>query len=134
MKTYKEIKPIPEKLNDYSKKILDSAFAVHTKLGPGCLESAYETFMIHEIKKRGLQVESQVGLPIICDGISVNVGYRMDILVEKAIIVELKSVETILPVHESQIITYLKLSECRIGLLINFKTAHLKDGIKRYVN
>ena len=121
-------------LNDISAKIIDAAIKVHTALGPGLLESTYELCLVHELNKRGLNAHSQVELPIHYDGVTIDAGYRIDILVEDSIIVELKAAERLLPVHEAQLLSYLKLSNKRLGLLINFNVLHLKDGIKRMVN
>lgn len=121
-------------LNHISGQIVDAAMKVHTTLGPGLLESAYEACLAHELRKRGLKVLTQVALPVVYDGIELDAGYRLDLLVADAIIVELKAVEKVLPVHEAQLLSYLKLSGCKIGLLINFHVPKLKDGIKRMVN
>jgi GxxExxY protein len=121
-------------LNRISGIIVDAAMRVHTKLGPGLLESAYEACLAHELTKRGLKCLTQVGLPIIYDEVILDVGYRIDLFVEGEIIVELKAVERVLPVHEAQLISYLKLSEKKLGLLINFHVKHLKDGIMRRLN
>jgi GxxExxY protein len=121
-------------LNDISGKIIDAAMKVHTAMGPGLLESAYEACLIHELKKCGLKVLSQVTLPVRYDGIDIDLGYRIDLLVEDNIIVELKAVTKLLPIHEAQLLSYLKLSNNPVGLLINFNVLRLKDGIKRLVN
>ena len=121
-------------LNIISGKIIECAINVHKALGPGLLESTYEACPAHELKKNGLKVESQVCLPVIYDGIKIDAGYRIDILVENAVIVELKAVESLLPIHEAQLLTYLKLSNKKLGLLINFHVVLLKNGIKRKMN
>jgi len=121
-------------LNDISGKIIECAIKVHRVLGPGLLESTYEACLVHEIRKAGLKVESQVFLPVIYEGIEIDAGYRLDILVEDAVIIELKAVESILSIHEAQLLTYLKLSHKKLGLLINFNVVLLKNGIKRKVN
>jgi GxxExxY protein len=121
-------------LNDISSRIICSSIKVHKTLGPGLLDSAYEACQLYELHKDGLKVESQVGLPINYNGVALDVGYRVDILVEGSIIVELKSVEKILPIHEAQLISYLRLSGKKLGLIINFNVLMLKDGIKRMVN
>jgi GxxExxY protein len=121
-------------INDISGQIIDASIQVHRELGPGLLESAYEACLAYELKKRGLKVLTQVGLPVFYDEVKLDVGYRIDLLVEDCIIVELKAVEHVLPLHEAQLITYLKLSEKRLGLLINFNVHRLKDGIKRIAN
>jgi GxxExxY protein len=119
---------------EVSHAIITAAMRVHTELGPGLLESAYTACLQHELKKAGFKSDAQVGLPVIYDGVKLELGYRIDLLVENLVIVELKSVNGISPVHQAQIISYLKLSGHSLGLLINFNVAHLKDGIKRFVN
>lgn len=106
---------------------------VHTALGPGMLESAYEACLAHELRGLGHQVQCQVPLPIVYDGVELEVGYRLDVLVDDLVIVEIKCIEAINNVHKAQIISYLKLSKKSLGLIINFHVAHLKDGIKRFV-
>jgi len=117
---------------DISKIIVDCAFKVHTTLGAGLLESSYEACLAHEMLKRGLKIQKQKILPLEYDDIKIDNGYRLDFLVENEIIIELKSCERLLPVHEAQILTYLKLAKIKTGLLINFNTKLIKDGIKRY--
>lgn len=107
---------------------------VHTALGPGLLESAYETCLAYELRQRSLGVETQVTLPVKYDGVKLNAGYRLDLLVESRVIVELKAIEKMTPLHEAQLLSYLKLSGCKVGLLINFNVERLKDGIKRIAN
>ena len=107
---------------------------VHTALGPGLLESAYEACLLYELRKRGLKVYAQVALPVVYEAVRLDAGYRIDLLVEDAVVVELKAVEKLLPIHEAQILSYLKLSGKKVGLLLNFNVLHLKDGIKRVVN
>ena len=124
----------PMNINDISAQILDASIQVHRELGPGLLESAYEACLAYELRKRGLKVLAQVGLPVIYDQVKLDVGYRIDLLVEDRIIVELKAVEHVLPLHEAQLITYLKLADKRLGLLINFNVLRLKDGFKRFAN
>ena len=119
---------------DISHAVITAAMRVHSELGPGLLESTYTACLQHELKKAGLKSDAQVGLPVVYDGVKLDLGYRIDLLVEDLVIVELKSVDTIAPVHQAQIISYLKLSGRSLGLLINFNVAHLKDGIKRFVN
>jgi len=115
--------------------IVDSAMKIHSVLGPGLLESVYEKCLKHELTKRGFKVESQLWLPVIYDGIQIEEGgYKFDLLVENAVIVELKVVERILEVHKAQLLSYLKLGDQRVGLLINFNVVHLRDGIRRLVN
>ena len=121
-------------LNEISKKIIGAAIQVHRTLGPGLLESTYEACLKYELEKIGLKIQSQVGLPVIYDGIKIDLGYRLDILVEDAVIIELKAVTTITPLYEAQLLSYLKLSGKHLGLLINFNVTLLKDGIKRMIN
>lgn len=107
---------------------------VHALLGPGLLESAYKACLAHELRKRGLRVDTEIGLPVVYEGEKLDIGYRIDLLVENLVIVEAKCVEVIHPVHEAQLLSYLRLSGKNVGLLINFYVAHLKDGIKRMVD
>ena len=120
--------------NEVAKIVVDVAFQIHKRLGPGLLESVYEAVMLHELRKRGLNVENQVPIPVEWDGIRLEVGFRADLIVERCLIVELKSVEQINPVHKKQLLTYLRLANCRLGLLINFNTELIKNGISRIVN
>lgn len=115
------------------KLVLDCAFKVHTALGPGLLESAYEECLFYELKKAGLTVEKQKALPLVYEEVKLDTGYRIDLFVENCIIVELKSVEELCDIHLAQILTYLKLSGCKLGLLVNFNVKHLKHGIKRVI-
>ena len=121
-------------LNEISGQVVDAAMKVHTALGPGLLENAYEACLEHELGKRGLRVKRQVALPVVYDGVQIDLGYRLDLLVEDAVIVELKAADRIAPIHEAQLLSYLKLSGRKLGLLINFNVLHLKDGIRRMVN
>ena len=121
-------------VNEVSGTIVDAAMKVHTALGPGLLESAYQACLKHELQKRGLNVRSEVGLPVVYDDLKMEVGYRLDLLVEDLVIVEAKSVDALAPIHEAQLLCYLKLSDKRVGLLINFNVLHLRDGIRRMVN
>lgn len=117
-----------------SHAIISAAMRVHSELGPGLLESAYQACLKHELQRAGVQAATQVGLPVVYRGVRLEIGYRMDLIVEGLVIVEIKSVDAISPIHQAQIISYLKLSGKSIGLLINFNVVHLKDGIKRFVN
>ena len=119
--------------NEISGAVVDAAMKVHSALGPGLLESAYAACLKHELIKRGLKVACEVPLPVIYDGIKLEAGYRLDLVVEDTVVVDLKAIEALAPIHQAQIISYLKLSGKPIGLLINFHTLHLKDGIKRFV-
>ncbi len=121
-------------INEISGAVVDAAMKVHTALGPGLLESTYEACLAHELRKRGLQVASQVSLPVSYDGVRIDVGYRIDLLVEDAVVVELKAVDGLLPIHQAQLLSYLKLSGKKVGLLINFNVVRLKNGIQRIVN
>ncbi len=121
-------------LNDISGQIINCAIKVHKTLGPGLLESTYEVCLLHELRKSGLRVESQLVLPIVYDEILIEAGYRIDLMVEDSVVIELKSIEGLLPIHEAQLLTYLKLSRKKLGLLINFNVPLLKNGIKRMVN
>ncbi len=123
-----------ERLNQITEKIIQSAINVHRALGPGLLESAYEACLMFELTESGLQVEQQKPLPIVYRDVKLDCGYRLDLLVENAVVVELKSVDSLLPIHEAQLLSYLKLSGCRVGLLINFNETVLKNGIRRRVN
>ena len=121
-------------INRITGQIVDSAMRVHSHLGPGLLESAYEACLAHELHKRGLVIHRQLALPVEYDGLRVDAGYRIDLLVEDAVIVELKAVDAINPVHRAQLLSYLRLSQKRVGLLLNFNVRHLRDGIERFVN
>ena len=118
-------------VNDITKAAIGCAFKVHTALGPGLVESAYHRCLAHEIGKAGLLVESEVPLAIVYDGLRIERAFRIDLRVEKLVIVEVKAVETILAVHKAQLLSYLQLSGIRVGLLLNFNVAHLLDGITR---
>jgi GxxExxY protein len=114
--------------------VITAAMKVHSQLGPGLLESAYEACLTHELRKQSLSVARQVGLPVIYDGERIDLGYRIDLIVEDLVIIEIKSVEAINPVHQAQLLSYIRLSGRNVGLLINFHVAHLRDGIKRMVD
>jgi GxxExxY protein len=123
------------RLNQTSKVCLDCAFRVHSALGPGLLESSYKACLGYELVQAGLSAQIEVPVPLVYSGQKLaDVGYRVDILVEDALIIEIKSVDTVIPVHKAQLLSYLRLSGKRLGLLINFNTVHLKDGISRIVN
>ncbi|HXU37228.1 MAG TPA: GxxExxY protein [Blastocatellia bacterium] len=122
-------------INQITGTVIDSAMKVHSAFGPGLLESAYKACLVYELRKRGLNVAVEVALPLIYDGIKLDdVGYRLDLLVEHEVVIELKAVEIMAPIFEAQLLHYLKLSGKKVGLLINFKVVHLRDGIKRMVN
>jgi len=120
--------------NEIAAHIVDAAFKIHEKLGPGLLESVYEVVLAHELQKRGLRVARQVPIPIIYDGIKFEEGFRADLLVEAKVIVELKSLETVPPVHKKQVLTHLRLMNLKLGLLINLGEELIKNGISRVVN
>jgi GxxExxY protein len=120
--------------NEISKIVFDCALKVHRILGPGLLESAYEECLFYELKKSNLLVEKQKALPLIYEDVKLDIGYRIDIIIENKFIVEIKSVESLNNVHLAQLLTYLKLSNCKLGLLINFNVNLLKDGVKRVIN
>jgi GxxExxY protein len=115
------------------RKVLDCSFKIHTALGPGLLESVYVECLYHELKKSGLIVEKQKPLPLVYEKVRLEAGYRIDLLVEEKIVVEIKSIDAVVDIHMAQILTYMRLSECRLGLLVNFNVVHLKDGIKRVI-
>lgn len=120
-------------INELTEKIIGCAIEVHKQLGPGLLESTYEACLLYELSGSGLEVKTQIGLPLLYKEMKLEVGYRMDFLVENCVIVEIKSVEALTDVHTAQVLTYLKLSNSKIGLLINFNVLRLKDGIKRLI-
>ena len=120
--------------NEIAREIVNAAYQVHKKLGPGLLESVYETILAFELEKRGIKVERQVPVTIVYESITFNEGFRADLIVEDKVIVELKSVETVIPVHKKQLLTYLRLADKRLGLLINFGSAMIRDGVSRVVN
>lgn len=121
-------------INEITGQIIDAAIKVHSAIGPGLLESAYEACLSFELRDRGLHVEQQKELPVVYRDVRLNVGYRLDLLVENCVIVELKAVDHTTPLHEAQLLSYLKLSNLNVGLLVNFNVTRLKDGLKRLVN
>jgi GxxExxY protein len=120
--------------NQISKIIVDCCYRIHKKLGPGLLESVYLEILTYELKKAGLKCEKEVGIPINYDEIKLDLGFRADVIVENLVMVELKSVEKVLPVHKKQLMTYLQLSDKKLGLLVNFNVNLIRDGIERIVN
>lgn len=120
--------------NDIAREIVDAAFKVHTTLGPGLLESVYEAVMAHELRKRSLKVERQAPIPVVYEEVRLEEGFRADLVVQDKVLVELKSVEKVAPVHKKQVLTYLRLANMKLGLLINFGEALIRDGITRVVN
>lgn len=129
--TKEPAKPIPASLDRIARQVVDAAYAVHRALGPGLLESVYEVCLIHELNRRDLKVDRQVAVPVTYRDVRLDAGLRLDLVVEGTLLVELKAVETLLPVHQAQVLTYLKLSGLRLGLLINFNVPVIRDGIKR---
>ncbi|HEY2982006.1 MAG TPA: GxxExxY protein [Anaerolineales bacterium] len=129
----KRFKPIPLEVEAIGKKILDAAYTVHTALGPGLLDSVYEACTAYESRRKGLELETLVIVPVKYQTVLIETGLRLDLWAEKLVIVEFKSVETMHPLYEAQLLTYLKITGCRLGYLINFNVKHLKDGIKRMV-
>ena len=120
--------------NSIAREIVDAAFRVHSTLGPGLLESVYDMVLAHELQRRGLQTTSQQPIPVVYEGVRIELGFRADLIVNDKVIVEIKSVETLAPVHKKQLLTYLRLTDKRLGLLINFNVNLIKDGIARIVN
>lgn len=120
--------------NDIAKIVVDAAYKIHSHLGPGLLESAYQIILVYELRRRGLKADTEVLMPVKYEGISVEAGYRADIVVEDLVILELKSVEVVVDVHKKQLLTYLKASGKRLGLLINFGAPYIRQGITRIVN
>jgi GxxExxY protein len=120
--------------NDLTYKVIGAAIEVHKRLGPGLLEKVYQECMLHEFQKRGLSVEMEFPISVIYDDIEINSGYRIDLLVENKLVVELKSVDAVSDLHKAQILTYMKLGEYKVGLLINFNVTKLANGINRFVN
>lgn len=125
--------PIPVAVERVAKQVVDASFTVHSALGAGLLESVYEVCLAYELTKRGLKTERQLALPVVYDNVHLEAGFRLDLVVEGCVVVELKAVDTLLPVHTAQLLTYLKLSKYRLGFLINFNVPLIKDGIKRLV-
>ncbi len=125
--------PLPDHTNQTAQKVVDAAFAIHKALGPGLLENVYGVCLAVELAKRELRFETQVALPVVYDGARLKAGFRLDFLVENAVVLELKAVEVLLPLHRAQLLTYLKLSGHRLGLLINFNVRLIRDGIQRLI-
>ena len=124
---------LPSDLEDLAAALVDSAFKVHQTLGPGLLESVYESCVCIELTRRGISYEKQVPMPLVYEGVNVDGGFRLDLLVEKSAVLEIKAVEKLLPIHQSQLLTYLKLANLRLGFLINFNVLMFKEGVKRIV-
>lgn len=123
-----------EELERVATELVDAAYAVHTALGPGLLQSAYQACLAHELRRRGLSVQCEAPFPVHYGGLAIDVGYRVDLVLEGEIIVENKAVQAIAPIHEAQLLAYLKLSDLKLGFLINWNVPRIKDGIKRMVN
>lgn len=133
VKTTEDTENTDVHFNEISGAVVDAAMKVHSALGPGLLESVYEVCLAHELNKRGFRTVSQLPLPVNYDGEKIDLGFRVDILVENTVVIEIKAVDAITPVHQAQLITFLKLSGKYVGLLINFNVVHLRDGIRRMV-
>ncbi len=123
-----------DEVNHCSGQVVDAAMKVHAALGPGLLETAYEACLAYELRRRGLAVRRQVPIPILYDGQKIRVGYRADLLADDMVLIELKAIASVLPIHEAQVLSYLNLGGFKVGLLINFNVRRLKDGIRRLVN
>ena len=132
-KPSRPFEPIPPDVEAIGKKVLDAAYTVHTDLGPGLLESVYEACLAYELRKQNLNIETQAVVPVKYQDVFVETGLRLDLWVEKSVIVELKAVETMHPLYDAQLLTYLKITGCRLGFLINFNVKRLKEGVKRMV-
>jgi GxxExxY protein len=128
-----ELEPLPPELGVLSGRVIDAAFKVHKTLGPGLLESVYERCLCRELARRGIPHRSQLSLPVLYDGVLLEAGLRIDLIIDGKIIVELKAVEKIHPIHTAQLLTYLKLTSLRLGLLLNFNVPLIRDGIRRVV-
>ena len=122
------------KENEIATAVVEAAYKLHTGLGPGIFETVYEVTLAHELRKRGYRVERQVPVPIIWDGLKFDEGFRADLIIDDCVLVELKSIQALEPVHSKQVLTYLRLTNKRLGLLINFGESRIKDGIKKIVN
>lgn len=129
-----DVDPGKQRLDEITEKIIGAAISVHRELGPGLLESTYEECLCYEVGQLGLNFERQVALPVCYKEVKLDCGYRMDLVVERSVIIEIKAVERLIPVHEAQLLSYLKLADLRVGLLINFHVPVLKSGLKRIVN
>lgn len=125
--------PLPQEVNRIGTAVMEAAFTVHRTVGPGLLESVYETCLAEELKVAGFRVERQVGVPVVYRDLRLDAGYRLDLLVERAVIVEVKAIDALASIHTAQILTYLKFSRIRLGYLINFNSVRLKDGFRRLI-
>lgn len=133
MTSNKKYDPLPVELETIGKKIVDAAYSVHKNLGPGLLEKVYEICFCHELKKRGLTYQRQINIPVVYDGITFDEGLRLDVLVEDQVICELKAIEIVNPIWEAQILSHLKITEKRLGYLINFNVSNIGAGIRRFI-
>ena len=124
---------LPPDLEDLAAALVDSAFKVHRTLGPGLLESVYESCVCIELTRRGISYERQAPMPLVYEGVNVDGGFRLDLLVERSVVLEIKAVEKLMPIHQSQVLTYLRLTNLRLGLLINFNVLMFREGVKRIV-
>jgi GxxExxY protein len=120
--------------NELARIVVDIAYKIHTRLGPGLLESVYEAIMVYELRQRGLSVETQVGVPVVWEAVKLDIGFRADIIVEGKLVIELKACAALEPVHKKQLLTCLRLTDCHLGLLINFNAPLIKEGISRVTN
>ena len=132
-KGHDETEPVPAAVEPIGRRIVDAAFAVHRALGPGLLESVYEACLAEELSRAGLEVKRQVGLPVAYGDVRMDVGYRLDLLVEDRVVVEVKAIDALASIHSAQVLTYLRFSGARLGYLINFNTVLLKNGLRRLV-
>jgi len=123
-----------QRLNGITETIIGAAIQVHRVLGPGLLESSYEACLAYELRRRGLSLEQQIPLPLVYEQVKLDCGYRIDLMAERSVVVEVNSVERLAPIHEAQVISYFKLSGCKVALLINFNVRVLRDGIRRFIN
>ena len=130
---FEDENPLGERTERIGASVVDAGIKVHRALGAGLLESAYQACLVHELSRRGHHIERELEMPVRYEGIAVDCGYRIDLMVDAEVVVELKAVEQLLPIHEAQVLTYLKLSKKRLGLLMNFNTRRLKDGLKRFI-
>jgi GxxExxY protein len=121
-------------INEITSQVIAAALKVHSAIGPGVLESVYKTCVHHELRRTGLSVQAEVALPVLYDDLRMESGFRIDLLVENMLVIELKCVEALLPIHKAQLLTYLRLANMPLGLLLNFNVVHLRDGIKRVLN
>ena len=120
-------------IEEVARQIVDGTFRIHKSLGPGLLESAYQRCLVHELRQRGLSIQQQLAVPLVYEGVRIDVGYRLDLLVEGCVVVENKAVDVLLPIHQAQLLTYLKLTGCRLGFLIDWNVHLIKNGMRRMV-